>query len=118
MRLGGHVEFVARIGSVPELVNEMCGHKLVRFIIAVVDRHIDSNRYSQQTRWYTVNALGDTAEMLLESGLRICDKICIDGRLVIDEDHDTHGNSNHRYEIIAESISVAKDSCARSFEVA
>jgi hypothetical protein len=56
--------------------------------------------------------------MLLESGLRICDKICIDGRLVIDEDHDTHGNSNHRYEIIAESISVAKDSCARSFEVA
>lgn len=117
MRLGGQVEFEARIGSTPELVNEMCGHKLVRFIIAVVDRHINNNRYSQQTQWYTVNALGDTAEMILESNLRICDKICIDGRLVIDEDHDVHGN-NYRYEIIAENVSMAKDSCARSYEVA
>ena len=118
MRLGGHVEFEARIGSVPELVNEMCGHKLVRFIIAVVDRRIDNNRYSQYTRWYTVNALGDTAEMLLESGLRICDTITISGRWVIDGNRDVLGNSNYMYEIIAESVSMAKDICARNYEVA
>ena len=118
MRLGGQVEFEARIGSVPELVNEMCGHKLVRFIIAVVDRRINNNRYSQQTHWYMVNALGDTAEMILESGLRICDNIIISGRWVIDENRDVLGNDNYRYEIIAEDVSMAKDSCARSYEVA
>ena len=116
MRLGGQVEFEARIGSVPELVNEMCGHKLVRFIIAVVDRRIDNNRYSQQTRWYTVNALGYTAEMILELDLRICDNILVSGRWVIDGTSDVHGND--RYEIIAEEISKVKDCCARSYEVA
>ena len=118
MKLGGQVEFEARIGSVPELVNEMCGHKLVRFIIAVVDRHINNNRYSQQTHWYTVNALGDTAEKILESDLRICDTISINGWWVIDNKHDTVGYNNYRYEIIAEDVSMVKDGCARSYEVA
>ena len=118
MKLGEHVEIEARIGSVPELANEMCGHKLVRFVIAVTDRSINNNRYAQQTHWYTVNALGDTAEMLLESGLRICDTITISGRWVIDGNRDVLGNNNYMYEIIAESVSMAKDSCARSYEVA
>lgn len=117
MKLGGHVEIEGRIGSVPELANEMCGHKLVRFVIAVTDRHINNNRYSQQTHWYTVNALGDTAEMILKSGLRICDNICIGGWWIIDESRDALGNNN-RYEIIAEDVSMAKDSCVRSYEVA
>ena len=116
MKLGGHVEFECKVGSVPELVNEMCGHKLVRFLIAVIDRRINSNRYSQQTHWYTVNALGDTAETILESDLRICDNINISGRWIIDGTHDMYGNEAR--EIIAESVSVAKDDCARSYEVA
>ena len=118
MRLGGHVEFEARIGSVPELVNEMCGHKLVRFIIAVVDRRINNNRYSQQTRWYTVNALGDTAEMLLESGLHICDNITIIGRWVIDGNHAVSGNANYRYEILAEDVVSASKGLTKDFNVA
>ena len=116
MKLGGHVEFECKVGSVPELVNEMCGHKLVRFLIAVIDRRINNNRYSQQTHWYTVNALGDTAEMILESDLRICDNINISGRWIIDGTHDMYGNEV--CEIIAESVSVAKDGCVRSYEVA
>ncbi len=116
MKLGGHVEFECKVGSVPELVNEMCGHKLVRFLIAVIDRRINNNKYSQQTHWYTVNALGDTAEMILESGLRICDNINISGRWIIDGNRDMYGNV--ACEIIAESISVAKDGCAMSYEVA
>ena len=118
MKLGEHIEIEARIGSVPELANEMCGHKLVRFVIAVTDRSINNNRYAQQTHWYTVNALGDTAEMLLESGLHICDTITISGRWVIDGNRDVLGNNNYMYEIIAESVSMSKDSCARSYEVA
>ncbi len=118
MKLGGHIEIECKVGSVPELVNEMCGHKLVRFIIAVTDRRINSDRYSQRTSWYTVNALGDTAEMLLESKLHICDNIFVSGRWVIDGNRDVLGNSNYTYEIIAESVSVAKDDCARGYEVA
>ena len=116
MKLGGHVEFECKVGSVPELANEMCGHKLVRFLIAVIDRRINNNRYSQQTDWYTVNALGDTAEMILESDLRICDNINISGRWIIDGTRDMYGNEV--CEIIAESVSVAKDGCERSYEVA
>lgn len=116
MKLGGHIEIECKVGSVPELVNEMCGHKLVRFIIAVTDRRINSDRYSQRTSWYTVNALGDTAEMLLESKLHICDNIFVSGRWVIDGNRDMYGNDVR--EIIAESVSVAKDGCASSYEVA
>jgi len=116
MKLGGHIEIEARIGSVPELVNEMCGHKLVRFVIAVTDKHIKNNRYSQCTRWYTVNALGDTAEMILKSGLRICDTISIGGWWVIDDSREALVNNS--YEIIAEDVSMVKEGCARSYEVA
>ncbi len=118
MKLGGHVELEAKIGSVPELINEMCGHKLVRFVIAVTDKHIKNNKYSQHTEWYTVNALGDTAEMILESGLRICDNIIISGNWVIDGSRNILGNSNYMYEIIAEDVSMPKDGCTRSYEVA
>ena len=116
MKLGGHIEIECKVGSVPELVNEMCGHKLVRFLIAVIDRRINNNRYTQQTYWYTVNALGDTAEMILKSGLRICENIIISGRWVIDGNRDMYGNDVR--EIIAESVSVAKDGCVSSYEVA
>ena len=102
MKLGGHIEIEARLGSVPEMVNEMCGHKLVRFVIAVTDKHIKNNRYSQCTRWYTVNALGDTAETILNSDMHICDTIHISGNWLIDESRNTLDSS---YEILAESIS-------------
>ena len=105
MKLGGHIEIEARIGSVPELVNEMCGHKLVRFVIAVIDKHIKDNRYSQCTHWYTVNALGDTADTILKLDMHICDTIRISGNWLIDESKNTLGSS---YEILAESISEAK----------
>ena len=106
MKLGGHVELEAKIGSVPELINEMCGHKLVRFVIAVTDKHIKNNKYSQHTEWYTVNALGDTAETILNSDMHICDTIRISGNWLIDESRNMLNNS---YEILAESISETKN---------
>ncbi|MBO7133867.1 MAG: single-stranded DNA-binding protein [Bacteroidales bacterium] len=118
MKLGGQVEFEARIGSVPELVNEMCGHKLVRFVIASIDKYIKNNRYSQRTRWYTVNALGDTAETILKSDMRISDTVRICGRWIIDENRGVLGKNDYRYEILAEDVSMVKDSYARSYEVA
>ena len=118
MKLGGQVEFEARIGSVPELVNEMCGHKLVRFVIAVTDKHIKNNRYSQCTRWYTVNALGDTAETILNSDMHISDTVRICGRWIIDENYDVLGNSNYRYEILAEDVTSGSKALAKEFNVA
>lgn len=118
MKLGGHIEIEARIGSVPELVNEMCGHKLVRFVIAVTDRHINNNMYSQHTHWYTVNALGDTAETLLHSGMRISDTIRICGRWIIDENRNMLGNSNYSYEILAENVTSESKALAKEFNVA
>lgn len=118
MKLSGHIEINAKIGSVPELVNEMCGHKLVRFVIAITDKYIKNNRYSQRTRWYTVNALGDTAETILNSDMRISDTIRISGRWIIDENHDMPGNNDYRYEILAEDVSTAKNGCARNYGVA
>lgn len=114
MKLSGHIEIEGRIGSVPELVNEMCGHKLVRFVIAVTDKHIKNNRYSQCTRWYTVNALGDTADTILRSDMHICDTIRISGNWLIDE---SINMLNYSYEILAESISETKNS-AKDFNVA
>jgi len=118
MKLGGHIEIEARIGSVPELVNEMCGHKLVRFVIATSDKYIKNNRYSQRTHWYTVNALGDTAETILDSDMRISDTIRISGRWIIDENRGVLGNNDYRYEILAEDVTIAKDSCTKSYKVA
>jgi len=111
MRLGGQVEFEARIGSVPELVNEMCGHKLVRFVIAVTEKYINNNVYSQHTHWYTVNALGDTADTILKSNMRICDTICISGNWLIDE-------LSNNYEILARSISEVSKIMEKKFNVA
>jgi len=115
MKLGGHIEIEARIGSVPELVNEMCGHKLVRFVIAVTDRYINNNKYSQYTHWYTVNALGDTAETILKSDIHICDTIRISGNWLIDEKRNALGSS---YEILAESISEVSKIMEKEFNVA
>ncbi len=118
MKLGGHIEIEARIGSVPELVNEMCGHKLVRFVIAVTDRHINNNMYSQHTHWYTVNALGDTAETILRSDMHICDTICISGQWLIDGDSEVTGNGNYSCEILAEDVVCESKVLAKEFNVA
>ena len=118
MKLGGHIEIEGRIGSVPELVNEMCGHKLVRFVIAVTDKYIKDNKYSQHTRWYTVNALGDTAETILKSDMHICDTIRISGQWLIDENRDMLGNSNYRCEILAEDVTSGSKALAKEFNVA
>ena len=115
MKLGGHIEIEGRIGSVPELVNEMCGHKLVRFVIAVTDKYIKNNKYSQHTRWYTVNALGDTAETILKSDMHICDTIHISGNWLIDESRNTLDSS---YEILAESISEVSKIIEKEINVA
>jgi len=118
MKLGEHIEIECRLGSKPELVNEMCGHKLVRFVIAVVDKRINNNKYTQQTSWHTVNALGDTAETILDSDLRICDTIHISGRWIIDDNRDALGNNNYRCEILAEDVSETSKVLTKNFNVA
>ncbi|MBR5984231.1 MAG: single-stranded DNA-binding protein [Bacteroidales bacterium] len=118
MKLGGHIEIEGRIGSVPELVNEMCGHKLVRFVIAVTDKYIKNNKYSQHTRWYTVNALGDTAETILKSDMRICDTICISGQWLIDGNSEVTDNGNYSCEILAEDVASGSKALAKEFNVA
>ncbi len=104
MKFGKHIEKTGRVGSQPEIANEINGKKLVRFLLATTATCINNGHYTQHTLWHTVNLIGDAADMILSNHLCIGDEIEISGYWLTDRYTDQFGNKRYNYEIYAEHV--------------
>lgn len=108
MELGKHIEKIGRVGSLPEIANEINGRKLVRFMLTTSATCISNGYYTHHTLWYTVNLIGKTADMIINNHLRIGDEISIAGYWLTDRYTDQFGNRRYNYEIYAESVEAVR----------
>lgn len=106
MELGKHISLSGRLSSLPKVANEINGKKLVRFTFATLNYCLKNGKYMQHTQWFTVNALGKIAEMLIEAKIKLQTEIQITGKWLVDESCDSDNNKIYSYEILAESITI------------
>ncbi|MCF0207349.1 MAG: single-stranded DNA-binding protein [Bacteroidales bacterium] len=106
MKLGRQIEIVGRVGSQPEIVNEIDNKKLIRFSVGIVNAIQGDGFSGQRTSWQVVNALNSTATEILKMRLRLGETVRVSGTELIDENTDILGNKKYVYEIVAQNVTV------------